>query len=208
MANSGCGSGAHRRFHVKPRTSIESLAIKKLESAQCTQDSKELTWFQQDQVGMTIMTFGCVQSWHGPAATNNTNAQLSAMTMAKCRSQRRSQTVSWETKDTSAESPASQKLHNARKIPRTELVSAKSMTAIVKSGRFLAFSETRSGWSFQQIFECHTCITRAGKHKCELFELAVFCGATRHSSKRKRFDTPQSRHFTFVCLAGFAHILP
>jgi hypothetical protein len=27
MANSRCGSSAHRRFHVKPRTSIESMAI-------------------------------------------------------------------------------------------------------------------------------------------------------------------------------------
>jgi hypothetical protein len=104
MANSGCGSGAHRRFHVKPRTSIESLAIKKLESAQRTQDSKELSLFQQDQVGhcqmlTSIMTFGCVQSWHNPTATNDANAQLVTMTMAKCRSQWRSQTVSWETKD-------------------------------------------------------------------------------------------------------------
>jgi hypothetical protein len=36
-------------------------------------------------------------------------------------------------------------------IPRTELVSAKSMTAIVKHGRFLAFSDARSGgWVFDR----------------------------------------------------------
>jgi hypothetical protein len=40
MANSRYGSGAHRRFHGKPRTSTEIIATIELKSAQSIQDSK------------------------------------------------------------------------------------------------------------------------------------------------------------------------
>jgi hypothetical protein len=70
----------------------------------------------------------------------------------------------------------SSSLHHLHNVSRDELDSAKSMTAaaIVKSGRFVAFSDTH--WSevgFRQIFEHHTCVTRAGKHKASSSKLAT-----------------------------------
>jgi hypothetical protein len=58
----------------------------------------ELSVFQQDQIGhgqmpTSIITFDHVQSWCNHAAANNRNTQPSTTTMAKCRSQRHSQTV-------------------------------------------------------------------------------------------------------------------
>jgi hypothetical protein len=60
--------------------------------------SPELSVFQQDQIGRSqmpsVITFDHVQSWCNPTGANNRNAQPSTRTMAKCRSQRHSQTVS------------------------------------------------------------------------------------------------------------------
>jgi hypothetical protein len=77
---------------------------------------QELCLFQLDQDGhcqtstSMMLTFGCAQAWHDPAATNNTNTQLSTTTMAKCQSKRRSQTGFHGKPRTSAESLAITKL--------------------------------------------------------------------------------------------------
>ena len=72
----------------------------------CTINTRfqDLSLYQQDQVGhcqmpMSILTFDRVQSWYNPTATDNRYTQPSTRTMAKCRSQRHSQTVSCGTKD-------------------------------------------------------------------------------------------------------------
>jgi hypothetical protein len=137
--------------------------------------------FQQDPIGHCqmlprIVTFDQMQSWCDPTPITGPKHTTVRTTMANATpSGAHRVRASSETKDIHqkcVDQPKSLSLHNQHKIPRTELISARSMTAIVKWRQKATFSEVCPGQHVGHVFDV-THDTPAGKP-----QQCLFCAAS------------------------------
>jgi hypothetical protein len=123
-----------------------------------------------------IVTFDQMQSWCDPTPITGPKHTTVRTTMANATpSGAHRVRASSETKDIHqkrVDQPKSLSLHNQHKIPRTELISARSMTAIVKWRQKATFSEVCPGQHVGHVFDV-THDTPAGKP-----QQCLFCAAS------------------------------
>jgi hypothetical protein len=79
-------------------------------------------------------------------------------------------------------------LHCLDDVQRIELVLARSMTAIVKSGGFVAFSDAKSGW----VFDRFSSVTRASRAQASMKQALASSQSPKENASGRQLVASES----------------